>query len=128
MSREGGIARAIHSLTVFFPSGESEMLRYWSFRGASIASEPQMRLADRGISRFRVWSLGPSRNDPSHLHLRLLRGHPFKLRQLVPEPGELPLGVMAGVGAANVRGLIEGDLATQMPDQRRHTMGFHCRQ
>lgn len=32
---------------------------------------------------------------------RLIRLHPREFRQLMPEPGELPFGVMAGFGAAD---------------------------
>ena len=46
---------------------------------------------------------------------RRLRLHPCKFRQLVPEPGELPLGVVAGVGAADLGGFLQPDLAFQMP-------------
>src|SRR6266403_1222833 len=59
---------------------------------------------------------------------RLVRPHPFKFRQLVPEPGELPLGVMAGVGAADFGGLLARDLAAEVADQGRHAMGLHRRQ
>src|SRR6202142_905979 len=52
----------------------------------------------------------------------LLRLHPGEFRQLMPEPGELPLGVMPGVGAADVCRLFQGDFALQVPDQRRHAM------
>ena len=45
--------------------------------------------------------------------LRRLRLHPFELRQLVPEPGELPLGVVPGVGAADLGGLLQRDLAAR---------------
>ena len=59
---------------------------------------------------------------------RRLRLHPFEFRQLMPEPGELPLGVVPGVGAADLGGLLQADLALEMPDQRRHAMGLHRRQ
>src|SRR6186713_2725486 len=58
---------------------------------------------------------------------RQFRLHPLELRQLVPEPGELPLGVMAGVGAADFGGLFAADLAGEMADQRGHAMGLHRR-
>src|SRR6185312_6266559 len=67
-----------------------------SFRGASETSEP-------GNSRFRVWSFEPSLNDCGEPIPRRLRLYPFEFPQLVPEPGELSLGVMAGVGAAGRR-------------------------
>src|SRR5579871_5020353 len=92
-----------------------------SFRGASETSEP-------GISRFRVWSCGPSRNDGRKPHPRRLRLQPLELRQLMPKPGELPLGVMPRIGAADLARLCQRDLALEMPDQRRHAMRLHRRQ
>src|SRR5665213_1698061 len=89
-----------------------------SFRGASETSEP-------GIWRFRVWSFGPSRNDCGEPIPRRTRLYPFEFRQLMPEPGELSLGVMAGIGAADRGRLVQRDLALQMPDQRRHAVGLH---
>ena len=46
----------------------------------------------------------------------------------MPKPGELPLRIMPGVGAADRGGLFEGNLAGKMTDQRRHAMRLHRRQ
>jgi hypothetical protein len=46
----------------------------------------------------------------------------------MPEPGELPLGVVAGVGAADHAASSSVISPAQMPDQRRHAMGLHRRQ
>src|ERR1700684_1467901 len=86
-----------------------------SFRGARETSAP-------GISRCRGWSFGPSWNARGEPPPRLHRLHPLEFRQLVPEPGELPLGVMAGIGAADLGHLLPRDLALEMADQRRHAM------
>jgi len=54
------------------------------------------------------------------------RVHPGKFRQLVPEPGELPLGVMAGIGAADRGRLFQRNLIFEMGDQRwRETLEVH---
>src|ERR1700751_5063473 len=53
---------------------------------------------------------------------RLVRLDPGKLRQLMPEPSELPLGIMTGVGTSDLGGLLQRELADKMPDQRRHAM------
>src|SRR5258708_12918718 len=44
--------------------------------------------------------LRAARNDVGKPPVRRLWCQPFELRQLMPEPGELPLGVMAGGRAA----------------------------
>jgi hypothetical protein len=59
---------------------------------------------------------------------RRLRLHPGKFRQLMAEPGELPLGVVAGVGAALFRRLFQRDLSREVGDQPGHAMGLHRRQ
>src|SRR3954471_20337935 len=46
----------------------------------------------------------------------------------MPEPGELPLGVMAGIGAADFGGLFARDLAAEGADQGWYAMGLHRRQ
>src|SRR3954463_12889075 len=46
--------------------------------------------------------LGLSRPGSFKPRRRCFRLHPLKLRQLMPKPGELPFGVMAGVGAADL--------------------------
>src|ERR1700730_16500696 len=65
------------------------------------------------------------RNDGRKPPPRRLRLHPFELRQLMPEPGELPLGVVAGVGAADVSGFVERDFTADMLDQRRDSVRLH---
>src|SRR5258707_12034466 len=47
--------------------------------------------------------------------LRLFRLQPAKFRQLVPEPGELPLGILAGICAAGLRPLLPPFFAPQKP-------------
>ena len=59
---------------------------------------------------------------------RRFRLHPFELRQLVPEPGELPFGIVPRIGAADLGGFLERDLTFEMPQQRWHAMRFHRRQ
>src|ERR1700676_3352287 len=72
-------------------------------------------------------SLTP-RNDTSKPSARLVRLHPLKFRQLMPEPGELPLGVMAGIGAGDRSRLFNANVAPEVPEQRRHAMGLRRRQ
>src|ERR1700733_14070174 len=67
-------------------------------------------------------------SDLLHPLPRRFRLHPFKLRQLVPKPGELPLGVMARIGAADLAGFVARDLALEVTYQRRHAMSLHRRQ
>lgn len=59
---------------------------------------------------------------------RLIGRDPCELRKLVPKPGELTLGVMTGIGLADLDSLFSRDLSGQISDQRRHAMGFHRRQ
>src|SRR5262249_25481698 len=47
---------------------------------------------------------------------RRLRLHPFEIRQLMPKPGELPLGIVAGIGAADLGGLLQCDLTVEIAD------------
>src|SRR5258707_3161219 len=54
--------------------------------------------------------------------LRLFRLQPAKFRQLVPEPGELPLGILAGIGAAGLRRLLPPAFVPPIPDYRPHPL------
>ena len=53
---------------------------------------------------------------------------PCPARHLVAKPGDLPLGVAAGVGLAALGRLGERDLAREMPPQPRHAVRLHRRQ
>ena len=59
---------------------------------------------------------------------RRFRRDPGEIRQLMAEPGALPLGVAAGVALAAFGRLLDRDLAAQMPDQPRHAVRLHRRQ
>src|SRR3569623_2128863 len=52
---------------------------------------------------------------------------PLELRQLVPEPCELALGVVAGVDLADGDGLVPRQLTRKMADQRWIAMRLHRR-
>src|ERR1700712_363884 len=108
-SREGGATRDFLSLTGFRPFGEQEFC--WSSHAA------------RGSARLRA-----GRNEGRKPPLRLFRPCPLEFRQLMPEPGELALGVMPGVSTPDRGRLLQRDLPGEMPDQRRHPMGLHRRQ
>src|SRR5579871_3956792 len=69
-------------------------------------------------------SLAP-RNDGKDPRPRPFWRHPFELAQLMPKPGELPLRIVAGVGAADLARLGKGDLALEVTDQRRHAVRLH---
>ena len=77
------------------------------------------------------WPLGakpasaPSarRISPSALPAR-----PRPIRQLVAKPGDLPLGVAAGVALAALGGLARARSRRQMADQPRHAVRLHGRQ
>ena len=43
----------------------------------------------------------------------------------LPNPGELPLGIAAGVQFSTRGRLVQGDLACEVPPQPWHTMGLH---
>ena len=77
-------------LAGFRPFGEGE-----------IAAMPQKRSAWQRLCR------DCHRPSPGAMAIqpppRRLRRHPFELRQLMPKPGELPLGVVPGVGCGRSR-------------------------
>src|SRR5258705_2205611 len=72
-------------------------------------------------------SLRP-RNDAQEPFPSLLRLHPLEFGQLVPKPGELALGILARIGAADRRRLSQRDFPPEMLDQRGYAMGLHGRQ
>src|ERR1700687_4054363 len=127
MSREGGTKRDFQSLAGFRAFGESEnavpamRALFNRHSGARKARTRNLEIPGSLVSRA-------PRNDGCETPPRLLRIHPLALRHLMPEPGELPLGVMPGIGAADVSRLCERDLALEMPDQPRDAMGLHRRQ
>src|SRR6202022_758251 len=110
-SREAVARRDFWSLAGFRAFGECEN-----------AASSQAGAAPPSLRRFTPGERIPK---PSP---RLLRLHPLEFRQLMPKPGELPFGVVAGIGAADRRRLLKRDLSLKMPEQRRHAMGLHRRQ
>src|SRR5690242_15359434 len=77
-----------------------------------------------GIARL----LCRSALDRAQPFLRRFRLHPGKLRQLMPKPGELALGVVSGVGLAKRRCLLKADRSPKVADQRRYAVRLHRRQ
>src|SRR5260370_12278532 len=94
--------------------GSSTVIPGWSER-----TRPQMCNCTSGNLETpgSLVSLAP-RNDIFQPFLRVLRLHPPKFRELVPEPGELPLGILAGICAAAFRPLPPRGFAPPSPDQR----------
>src|SRR3954468_16337172 len=68
------------------------------------------------------------RKCPSQPCWALAWAHPLEFRQLVPEPGELPLGILAGRPAANYCRPPPCDLSPKVPDERGHAVRLHRRQ
>src|SRR5579864_8140103 len=58
-----------------------------SHSGAMRSIEPQCAIAHCGISRFRVWSFGPSRNDVLHGSAISLHGMPESSVDQAPKYG-----------------------------------------
>src|ERR1700687_3676830 len=77
--------------------------RGYGLRARSLRSRPQ-RQALRACA-------GNGTPEPRP---RLVRLHPLKFRQLMPEPGELPLGVMAGIGAGDRSRLFNANVAPEV--------------
>src|SRR6185437_4689424 len=65
---------------------------------------------------------------PRALVHRLPRSDPFEAGELVARPGELPLGVMAGVELRARRGLLKRQPALEMGGEMGNPMGAHHRQ
>src|SRR3954465_499988 len=92
------------------------------------AGHSRLRSTKRSAKRRKVRDtpgtkvLAEFRRQPFPCRLGLC---PFEFRQLMPEPGELPLGVMAGVSAPDHRRLLARDLAPEMAHQPRHAMRLH---
>ena len=59
---------------------------------------------------------------------RVLGLDPLPVRQLVAEPGRLPLGVLPRVALAALGRLCERELAAKIADQPRHAVRLHGRQ
>src|SRR4030088_3565197 len=128
MSREGGRARDFCSLAgfrAFFHSHSG--IRLWSAT-ADLGRRPGIHTSQWWLWIPGSFALLTPRNDAFQPPPRLLRLHPLKFRQLMPEPCELPLGVVAAMGAADRSGFVPRDLSANMPDQRRHAVGLHRRQ
>src|SRR5215510_15559735 len=106
--------RDFATLAVFHAKGEREFAMAAKMMRGRLSFVPYPR-ASSTLRNDGVPSNGSLQPSP-----RRLRPHPFELRQLMPEPGELPLGIMAGIGAADCGGLCQGEFALQMLHQRRH--------
>ena len=73
-----------------------------------------------------LWSLRPQRRKGAQDFGESAFGrHPGPVRQLMPHPGELPLGVAARVVLSALGRLRQRDLAVEMPDQPRHAVRLH---
>ena len=98
--RRGGICGSCHARRLVARMERSEI------RGRGVAERiPDLRFAPSGLREMAF-------HPPPHR----FRLHPLELRQLVSEPGELPLGVMAGIGAADFGGLFARDFADEVAD------------
>src|SRR3954467_2360629 len=107
------------------------MQRTWSWRRGSELRSPRETALSLPPPARSAFHCSPLRHRPEQSVDKLKRVaglRPPPPRHLVAEPGELALGVAAGIRLTDRDGVLEGHLAAQVRDQRRDAVGAYGRQ